>query len=150
MVRFENVFKISLQEVLKMSWRHLETSSKSLEDVLKTLWRGLEDVFKTSWRGLEDVLKTYGQDKYIGLDQDVLKTSSEDEDERRLHQDECLLGGNLINIINFNNLGLFEINRFFHKKLLLFVTILINSHSLFTKITFWFPHFNILGAYFIA
>ena len=26
----------------------------------------------------------YGQDEYIGLDQDVLKTSSEDEDERRL------------------------------------------------------------------
>ena len=33
---------------------------------------------------LENVLKTYGQDEYIGLDQDVLKTSSEDEDERRL------------------------------------------------------------------
>ena len=29
-------------------------------------------------RRLEDVLKTYGQDEYIGLDQDVLKTSSED------------------------------------------------------------------------
>ena len=29
-------------------------------------------------------MKTYGQDEYIGLDQDVLKTSSEDEDERRL------------------------------------------------------------------
>ena len=56
----------------------------------------LEDAFKRSWRRLEDVLKTYGQDEYIGLDQDVLKTSSEDvrlrqaysssedEDERRL------------------------------------------------------------------
>ena len=29
-------------------------------------------------RRLEDVLKTYGQDEYIGLEQDVLKTSSED------------------------------------------------------------------------
>ena len=60
---------------------------------MKTSWRYL---CKTSWRCLEDVLKTYGQDEYIGLDQDVLKTSSEDvrlrqaysssedEDERRL------------------------------------------------------------------
>ena len=74
MVRLENVLKISLQ------------------DVLKTLWRRLEDVLKTSWRRLEDVLKTYGQDEYIGLDQDVfwrrkakanifvlIKASSEDE-----------------------------------------------------------------------
>ena len=60
----------------------MKTSSKCLEDVLKTPWR----------RRLEDLLKTYGQDEYIGLNQDVLKTSSEDEDERRLHQDECLLG----------------------------------------------------------
>ena len=34
----------------------------------------------------------YVQDDYIDLDQYVLKTSSEDKDERRLHQDECLLG----------------------------------------------------------
>ena len=52
--------------VLKMSWRYL----------CKTSWRCLEDVFKTSWRRLEDVLKTYGQDEYIGHDQDVLKTFS--------------------------------------------------------------------------
>ena len=83
-----------------------------LEDVLNTSWRCLEDVLKTSWRRLEDVLKTYSQDEYIGLHQDVLKTSSEDirlrwtysswsdvfktsseeEYERHLHQDECLLG----------------------------------------------------------
>ena len=91
-----------------MSWRHLEdvfiTSWRRLEDALKRSWRRfkdvlktsskcLEDVLKTSWsRRLEDLLKTYGQDEYIGLNQDVLKTSSEDEDERRLHQDECLLG----------------------------------------------------------
>ena len=51
MVRLENVLKISLQDVLKMSWRRLE-------EVLKTFWRRLEDVLKTSWRRLEDVLKT--------------------------------------------------------------------------------------------
>ena len=33
----------------------------------------------------------YGQDEYIGLEQDVFKTSSEDEDEKRL-QDECFPG----------------------------------------------------------
>ena len=82
-----------------------------LQDVFKTFWRRLKDVFarrlenvlKTSWKRLEDVLKTYGKDKYIDLDQtskdvwlwriylswsrrleDVLKASSEDEDERRL------------------------------------------------------------------
>ena len=95
MIRLENVLK------------------RSLQDVLKTSWRCLEDVFA---RRLEDVLKTYDQDDYIGLDQDVLKTSSEDvwvrrislswsrcfEDvfwrwrrktcSRRLHHDECLLG----------------------------------------------------------
>ena len=105
MVRFENVLKISLQNVLKMSWRHLE------------------DVLKTSWRRLEDVLKTYGQDKYIGLDQDVfwrrkakanifvlIKTSWRRLEDilwrrrwkmssRRLHQDECLLGIYYNNII---------------------------------------------------
>ena len=156
----EDVFKTSwrcLEEVLKMYWRRLEDVLKTswrclenlwprriywswpkrLEDVLitswrrmaktnilvltRTSWRRLEDVLKTSWRHLEDVLKTYGQDKYIGPDQDVLKTSSEDErlrptysswsrrlkevfwrrrrkaSSRRLHQDECLLGlaGNL-------------------------------------------------------
>ena len=74
MIRLENVLKISLQDVLKMSWRHLE-------DVFKTSWRCLEDVLKTSWKRLEDVLKTYDQDEYIGLVQDVLdvlKKSSED------------------------------------------------------------------------
>ena len=52
-----------------MSW-------KRLEDIFA---RRLEDVLKMSWRHLENV-KTYGQDEYIGLDQDA----SEDEDERRL------------------------------------------------------------------
>ena len=64
MILLENVLKISFEDVLKTSW-------KRLEDVLKT---SLQDVLKTSWKRLEDVLKTYGQDEYIGLDQDVLKT----------------------------------------------------------------------------
>ena len=106
--RLEDVLKTSLRRLGKMSWRRLE-------EVLKTSWRRFS---KKSWRHLENVLKTYGQDEYIGLDQDVFKTSSEDvwliriyssssrhlEDvfwrrrrktsSRRLHQDECLLGGN--------------------------------------------------------
>ena len=99
-----DVLKTSWQDILKMSWRRLEDVFKTsrgchqdvfarrLEDVLntswrclgKTSWRCLEDVSKTSWKRLEDVLKAYGQDKYIGLDQDVLKTYFEDEDEKRL------------------------------------------------------------------
>ena len=90
MIRLENVLKISLQDVLKMSWRRLE-------NVFKT---SSQNVLKTSWKRLEDVFKTYGQDEYIGLDQKVLKTSwrskakvnifvliktsSEDDDKRRL------------------------------------------------------------------
>ena len=101
MIRLENVLKISFQDVLKMSSKRLEdvlkmswrrfckTSWRRLEDVLKTSWRRLEDVWPRriywSWpRRLEDVLKTYGQDEYIGLDQDVLKTSSEDVWLRRI------------------------------------------------------------------
>ena len=53
MIHLENVLKISLQDVLKMSWRRFE------------------NVLKTSWKRLEDALNTYGQDEYIGLDQDV-------------------------------------------------------------------------------
>ena len=66
--RLEGVLKTSWQDVLKMSWRRLE-------NVLKTSWRRF---CKTSWKHLENVLKKYGQDEYIGFDQDVLKTSSED------------------------------------------------------------------------
>ena len=67
MIHLENVLKISLQDVLKMSWRRLQNVLKTswrcledvfarrLEDVLKTSWRHLG---KTSWRRLEDVLKT--------------------------------------------------------------------------------------------
>ena len=78
-IRLENVSKISLQGVLKISWRRFEDDFRMywrlLEDVLKTSWQGvlkiswrrLEDIFETSWRRLEDVLKTFWQD--------VLKTS---------------------------------------------------------------------------
>ena len=51
------------------------------ENVLKAF---LQDVWKMSWKLLEETLKTYDQDEYIGLDQDVLKTSSGDEGEKRL------------------------------------------------------------------
>ena len=68
-----------LEDTLKTSWKRLEDVLKTfwrrLQNVLKMSWRSLEDVLKTSWRRLEDILKTYGQGKYIGLDQDVLKTS---------------------------------------------------------------------------
>ena len=108
-MRLENVLKRSLQDVFKRSWR-------CLEDVLKASWRRFEDVLKTflqdilkmSWRRFKNVrprrlclswsrrlLKTYEWGEYIRLDQDVLKTSSEDEDGRCLHQDECLLGGRI-------------------------------------------------------
>ena len=88
MIRLESVLKTPLQDVLKMSSRHLEdffkTCRRRLEDVLKTSWRCLEDVFarrledvlktfwrhlgKTSWRRL---LKTYEYSEYVRLDQDV-------------------------------------------------------------------------------
>ena len=73
--RLEDVLKTSFKRHLgKMSWRYLEDD----------FTRCLEDILKTSWRRLENVLKTYDQDEYIGFDQDVLKTSSEDEEKRRL------------------------------------------------------------------
>ena len=55
------VLKISLQDVLKTSWRCLEeVFARRLEDVLKTSWRHLEDVWPRriylSWpRRVEDV-----------------------------------------------------------------------------------------------
>ena len=110
MIRLENILNISLQEVLKTSWRRLE-------DVFKTSWRRLEDVLKTF---LQDVLKTSGQAvlkmswRHLG---NALKTSwrrvakmnilvltktswrrLEDKDERRLNQDECLVGSDLFHM----------------------------------------------------
>ena len=103
MRRLENDLKTFLQDVLKKSWKRLsKTSWRSMTKriywscsrrLLKTWVRW---IYLSWWRRLEDVLKTYEQDEYIGLDQDVfrrrmskmnifvLKTSSEEEDERRL------------------------------------------------------------------
>ena len=61
--------------VFKRSWRYLDVFGRRIEDDWKTSWRRYG---KMSWRRLEDVSKTSGQDEYIGLDQDVLKTSSGD------------------------------------------------------------------------
>ena len=52
MIRLENVLK---------------TSSRCLEDFLKTPWKHLR---KMSWRRLEDVLKRYGQDEYFSQEQE--------------------------------------------------------------------------------
>ena len=68
--------------MLNASQRRVNKNSLAWWYVLKTSWRCLEDVFA---RRLEDVLKTYSQDEYIGLDQDVLKTSSEDVRLRRTY-----------------------------------------------------------------
>ena len=109
MIRLENVLKISLQDVLKMSWRRLQNVLKTswrcledvfarrLEDVLKTSWRRLEDVLKTSWRRLEDIWPRRIYWSWSRRLEDVfwrrmskvnifvlIKTSSEDKDERRL------------------------------------------------------------------
>ena len=76
MIRLENILTISWQNVLKISWRRFcKKSSRCLEDVLKMFF---QDVFYMFWKRLEDVLKTSGQDECVCLEQDVLKTSSED------------------------------------------------------------------------
>ena len=101
MVRLENALMISLQDLLKMSWRHFKdvfkTSWRCLEDALKRFWRHLKDIWPRqiywSWpRLLEDVLKTSSEDVRLRRTysswsrrlEDVFKTSSEGEDERRL------------------------------------------------------------------
>ena len=68
MILLESVLKISLQNILKTSWRRLQNVLKIswrcredvfvrlLKDVLKTSWRRLS---KTSWTCFVDVLKTY-------------------------------------------------------------------------------------------
>ena len=94
MIRLENILKISLQEVLKTSWRCLEDAfARRLEDVLKTSWRHLgktswrrlEDVLKTSWRRLEDVWPRRIYWSWSRRLEDVLKTSSEDVWVRRIY-----------------------------------------------------------------
>ena len=80
--RLEDIFTRRLEDVLKTVWTCLEDIfARRLADVLKMSWwrfyKSLEDVLVIR---LEDVFKTYGQDEYIGLDEDVLKTSSEEHD----------------------------------------------------------------------
>ena len=76
MIRLGKILKTSLPDILKMSWKDvLKTSCKRLEYVLA---KHLEDILKISGKGLEDVIKTYNQNEHIGLDQDVMKTPSED------------------------------------------------------------------------
>ena len=90
MIRLENILKISLQDVLKMSWRRL---SRRLEDVLKTSWRCLEDVFasrlegvlKTSWKLLKDVWPKRMYWSWPRRLENVLKTFSEDVRLRRTY-----------------------------------------------------------------
>ena len=66
--RLEDVLKTfskRLEDILNMSWRRFcKTSGRCVENVMKTSW---QDVLV---RRLKNVLKTYGQDEYIGLDQD--------------------------------------------------------------------------------
>ena len=77
MVRLENVLKISLQDILKMSWRHLE-------DVFKTSWRRLEDIWPRriywSWpRRLEDVFwRLRLRQTYSSWSRRLLKTKTKD------------------------------------------------------------------------
>ena len=93
MILLENILKKSLQDFLKTSWSDVfKTSWISLEDVLKMSWKRLEDVlkmswrrfWKTSWRRVEDSLTKTIIWSSSRLIEDVMKTSSEDEDERRL------------------------------------------------------------------
>ena len=125
MICLEDVLKTSLQDVLKTSLQDvLKTFSKCLEDVLKTFWSRLgktssrrmtktkywswprrrrrlwrrvtkANIFvliKTSWKHL---LKTKTREE-TSL-QDVFKTFS-----RRLHQDECLLGILINQVLSWN------------------------------------------------
>ena len=106
MIRLQNVLKMSFRRICETSWKRLENVLKTLrQDVLKTSWRHLENVLKTSWRRmdktnilvltktswrrLEDLFWRRMINKNIFA---FIKTSFEDEFERRLHQDECLLG----------------------------------------------------------
>ena len=93
-INFSEVWPRQILELGKQ-FNQMIRLSKNLEGILA--------------RRLEDVLKTYDQDEYIDLDQDVfwrrrtkanifvlMRTSSEDDGERRLHQDEWLLGSVII------------------------------------------------------
>ena len=89
MARLENLLKIPLQDVLKMSWRHLndvfKASWRRLEDALKRSWRHLEDVLKMSWRRFEDIWQRRIYWSWPRRLEDVLKMSSEDVRLRRTY-----------------------------------------------------------------
>ena len=104
---FEDVLKTSSKRLEDEVARRLENVlKKSWQEVMKTSWTRLENVWPRrihwSWpRRLKDVLKTSSGDTrlrrtYLSWWRHVLRTSSEDEDERRLHQDECFLGINFL------------------------------------------------------
>ena len=90
--------KTSWRYLCNTPWRYLEDVLKTiLQDVLKMFPRRLEDALKTSWICLEDVwilvlMKTSSEDVWVRRIYlswlrrlvDVLNTSSEDKDERRL------------------------------------------------------------------
>ena len=106
MIPLENVFKTSLQDVLKISWRRIQNVLKtswsyleevfarrledvlktSLQDVLKISWRRIQNVLKRSWRYLEEVFARRLEDvwprriywSWPRRLEDVLKMSSED------------------------------------------------------------------------
>ena len=112
MIRLENVFKTSLQDVLKMSWKRFKDAlARRLKNVLKISWSRMTKVLtKTSWRRLEDIFWRYMTKMNIFVlikisssssswrcllktkIKDVFKTSS-----RRLHQDEYFLTRLFIN-----------------------------------------------------
>ena len=113
MIRLENVLKISFQDALKASSKRLEDVLKTLlQDVFKMFWRCFEDVLVRRLKGVlaklfEDVLKmswrrmaktnilvltkTFSEDVWLRWIcsswsrrlQEVLKTFTEDGDERR-------------------------------------------------------------------
>ena len=123
---------------MKTSWWYLcKTSWRRLEEAFKRSWRRFKDVLKTSSKRLEDVLKAHGQDKWTNVLvltktswrrlEDVfwrrkakanifvlIKTSSEDEDKRRVHQDECLLGSNTIATTHYRITCLHSINNCYY------------------------------------
>ena len=81
----------SFEYISETSWKLVNKDSLTWWYVLNTPWRRLQNVLKTSWRCPEDVLKTSWRRMTKMSILILIKTSS-----RRLHQDECLLGNNLI------------------------------------------------------
>ena len=109
MIRPENVLKVSLQDVLKMSWRHFrKTSFRRLEKVLKTPWRRIAktNILVLTKTSSEDVRLRRTHSSWSRRLEDVFKTSSEDEEERRLQ--DVFIKTNLcwVTIIFYRNLNL--------------------------------------------